>query len=330
MSVGALVERDQETLERLGVRWERATDLEEPIRELGLDIPDEHVPKVIELITQDYQDQLRRVTKSRDYSKTSVWASEHFSCHRKRYYKTIGADETEPPKTQEAITFGIGGYLGLLMAIKFAQLGVLVDAERYFRVDLGEDLIKSGRTDVVIEDPTNNGKVVPVEVKSTKERGFRTTTSGRGWTMVGSDTVPRAYHVAQLFDYIEAQNNDPNEEDTDYGYLVYIDKNNSDFAIHRVWYSQEFSDEVLADDREFVREVEIAVDGGELPPRHPKGGVGFYEVDYQDNKAGDLNKNKCSFPCAWKTGTCSFLSLCWGDEIAAAKAETSDGESNDE
>lgn len=108
----------------------------------------------------------------------------------------------------------------------------------------------SYRIDCLIADPTNNGKVVPVEIKSVK---------ASSWNMVKNE--PFLSHYLQLQMYLHFHKPEPYE----YGYIIYYNKNEDLVRTFMVEHDAEICAQVEA----AIKEVEERIRKGE-PPSPPE------------------------------------------------------------
>lgn len=311
-------EFDNEFVERVDLDYERATELEAHVRDhFTTELEPQEYVDLLDAFASEMQDSLRHAGPDSDYEKDSHWASEHAYCRRQVWYKWMGMETTERNTLRDKLTFDIGSAVGAVIVEAFVRNGSYEDMEPRHEFTLSElDYPRSGRADIIINDPTNDGEPTPVEVKSMKSASFHA--NGKPWP--GVKVVPRKSYCLQLHDQMHAH-------DSEYGYVFCVDKNTHEFAIHRVHWNEDLWREGIYYDRF----VEWYYDERVMPPRHPNAGVEFYVEGSRDGEyaPGDPNPNESSFPCVFPGGgKCNYFSRCWAEKAMmhgnaewAAKAE---------
>jgi len=313
-------EGDSRMADRVGLDFERATQLEDHINEkINEDLSLSEYRDVASVLEDELDDDIkwldREIQEDDDYERDSFWSSKHNSCPRKRYYKWMQAEKTEPNSIRRMMTLEVGSAAGIAWVKLAARAGILDEHERYFRRDVpGLDYPRSGYADIVIEDPTADGAKIPVEVKSSSSGGFETFEGYNGKKYHGVEDVPRKGHILQLYDYMLDHYGGWEEiTEDDYGYLFYTNKDSGEKRIYRVYFNWELFNEGVYNDMM----LQWFLEAGEVPPRHPEAEMDYYSQGGKDGGPGDPNPNNGSFPCIWNGGCCDFLSRCWKNKAAA-------------
>lgn len=286
----------RQSVHDFGIKFERGKDLEDKFKEKGFaSIPSERV-------------------------RGAHFPSDLTDCMRKRWYNFKGFSETNSFTFQTRCTLALGSLFDDLIVKMSMRARVYVEDEFSFGFNLPQlKYPVSGRIDIVIEEP--DGTLVPAEVKSTKSSGFYDQeykwANGRGKSFFpGAISEPKLAHVAQLMTYIYKMGGQ-------FGYLIYFCKDNSDFCVHKVYWSQELFDHVVKDAA--LLEDYLALDT--VPPR-PEDvrsiSLEFYQRDATYGKKGDIKSDSLKYPCAFKdrdTGEvsfCKYFMHCYAKEILEA------------
>lgn len=281
-----------ESVNDYAVKWERAEALEKKLHAEGY----------------------KSLPSSR--TKDSHWPSEITDCPRKKYYNFKGVQVTNPTTFKSESIFAFGSLVDDLTSKLFIRSRVFVEEEYPYRIEVkGLKYPLSGRIDVVIEEP--DGTLIPVEVKTIKTDKFydeeRKWGPNQGYTIPGAITEPKLANVAQLMTYVYHMG-------TQYGYLVYWNKDNQDLCIHKVYWSQELFDDIV----KACKDIEQYLELDTVPPRPNNFEIQFYQKQTDTHKRGDLKVNEVRFPCGWvdrETGEevlCKWFDHCWAKEILDA------------
>lgn len=225
-----------------------------------------------------------------DRHKDAHWASDGLSgCIRKEWLEWHGAVPTNPDYNEQVLELGKSIEEDVIERYKLT--GTMVGENRYIKFfDPRLKYPITGKIDVLIVD---EGVVLPVEIKSTKDSGeFR---HYDAWKKL----LPRGEHVAQLTAYLK-------DKKIPRGRIHYYNKNRSLDAWFYIDFVEQFYDEIIAK----FKELEDNLPKPE--PAIPKG----------------LKSD--TFPCAWYSpdrnkeeavGKCSFWEHCWNSAPITLKFE---------
>lgn len=277
------------------LNFERATELEEKLRKEGFkSLPSERI-------------------------RSAHYPSDLTSCIRQKWYNFKGVSETNTMPFETKVTLKLGDSFDDIVSSMSMKAKIYAEDEWSFGITLPElQYPISGRIDIILEEP--DGKLIPAEVKTMNSNQFYDKEykwgNGEGSTKYpGGVTEPKLYHVAQLMSYIYKMG-------TEYGYLIYFCKDNSDMHIHKIYWSEEFWKDIISEAKQL--EAYLALDT--LPPRHKEVQnmeLAFYKRDAIYGKKGDLKTDRPNllFPCGTKNADtghvsfCKYFEVCWSKEI---------------
>lgn len=216
-------------------------------------------------------------SENRSFPRASMlWVMDE--CMRRAYYERV-----DPINHLEHLrmTFEHGRVCHTMIVDMLKRAGI-------WRGDEVEMFIPAGganitcHIDAFIADPTNGGKVVPVEIKSAGLYSFK------GVMKNG----PYSSNVTQLMAYMGGHKPSPQE----YGYLVYYDKNDDTKIPHfhtiKVEFNQAKFDEIVADCIYLNNQIATK----SIPDPHT-----------DPAKVGNVCKNK--------KGSCPYLARCFGEDF---------------
>jgi hypothetical protein len=131
----------------------------------------------------------------------------------------------------------------------------------------------------------------------------------------GAVEVPKEYHLQQLNLYLHFMK-------LDYGYLFVINKDDSNYAIHKVYYDEKMYDDVVNHCLIVEKALDVYNETKVLPPRHIEPlPLSVFTRGSPQNPAGTPRLDKSSFPCMWKNkesgrwGMCNFFETCHADTL---------------
>lgn len=247
-----------------------------------------------------------------DKMRKAHYPSDLTDCIRKRYYGFKGIVETNPMTFKGHLVTSFGSLFDDLIVKMTMRARIYVEDE--FSFGFQHSTLKypvSGRIDIIIEEP--DGSLIPCEIKTINakqynDRELKWATGSR--VLVGAVNEPKLAHVAQVMTYIYQMG-------TKYGYLIYFNKDNQSYKVHKIYWSQELFNDAIEDCVHLERYLELDT----VPPRPVSEPPEFYKRDADYGKKGDIKPDTLSYPCGWRdseTGEgvyCKFFNYCWSDEI---------------
>lgn len=235
-----------------------------------------------------------KITSEREY----LYVTDSLSCKRKVFWDM--KNETPSDDILDDIAWQLFSHGDLLhegIVNKYKKSGMYIDDEVSIKIQRDEDLLYSGRIDLLIR---HDEITVPVEIKSIKDFAYKGLTKKNGTVVVvGARDSPKTEHIAQLQLYLESGG-------FPYGFIHYINKNTDEETLWKVYKDKKEIDKLLerakdviehikkneAPDREYNAIVRTMKDGTKKVTKYGKNGVGTSD---------------------WQCIYCKYKTKCWID-----------------